>query len=91
MQSPLLLVPVLLPLLGGLPVFKLNKRTTRRNYLTVLLVLELVLLAVMDWQGETFPVLTLTDSVRIVLGADGGTSVCAAGGRSVADRFRVCG
>ena len=71
MQHGLLLAPVLLPLLGGLPVFKLDKRETRRIYVTVLLVLELVLLLLIRWQGESFRVMTLPGSVCIMLGADG--------------------
>ena len=71
MQHGLLLAPVLLPLLGGLPVFKLNKRETRRRYMTALLALELVLLLVVQWQGETCHVMNVTQNVRIVLGADG--------------------
>ena len=43
MQHGLLLAPVLLPLLGGLPVFKMEKRETRHTYITVMLVLELAL------------------------------------------------
>lgn len=70
MQHGLLLAPVLLPLLGGLPVFKLNKRETRRRYMTALLVLELVLLLLVQWQGEVFHVLSLAENVRIVLKAD---------------------
>ena len=46
MQQYLLLAPVLLPLLGGLPVFKMNERIPRRRYVTVLLVLELLVLLV---------------------------------------------
>ena len=70
MQHGLLLAPVLLPLLGGLPVFKLNKRETRRGYMTVLLVLELVLLLFIKWQGEVCHVMNITQNVRIVLSAD---------------------
>ena len=47
MQQYLLLVPVLLPLLGGLPVFKMNERIPRRRYVSVLLVLELAALLVL--------------------------------------------
>ena len=70
MQHPLLLVPVLLPLLGGLPVFKLENRITRRRYVTLLLVLEVLALLMMDWQGQVQPVLQLWSGARIVLGAD---------------------
>lgn len=71
MQHGLLLAPVLLPLVGGLPVFKLDKRETRRRYMTALLSLELVLLLLIGWQGETCHVMYVTETVRIVLGADG--------------------
>jgi len=71
MQHGLLLAPVLLPLAGGLPVFKMNKRETRRVYITVLLILELVLLLLIGWQGEVCHVMDLTEDVHIVLGADG--------------------
>lgn len=70
MQQYLLSVPVLLPLLGGLPVFKMNKREPRRLYVTVLLVLEVLALSVVDWQGAVLPVLQLWGGARIVLGTD---------------------
>ena len=71
MQHSLLLAPVLLPLVGGLPVFKMNTRTMRRNYITGLLVLEVILLCLIDWQGELCHVLSLWGSARIILGAVG--------------------
>ena len=71
MQHGLLLAPVLLPLLGGLPVFKMEKRETRRTYLYALLVLELVALLLIGWQGEVLQVMQLPGDIRIVLGADG--------------------
>lgn len=72
MQQYLLLVPVLLPLLGGLPVFKMNERIPRRRYVTVLLVLELAALLVINWHaGAVLPVLQLWGGARVVLGADG--------------------
>ena len=71
MQQYLLLVPVLLPLLGGLPVFKMEKRETRRTYLYALLVLELVALLLIGWQGEVLQVMQLPGDIRIVFGADG--------------------
>lgn len=70
MQQYLLSVPVLLPLLGGLPVFKMNERKPRRLYVTVLLVLEVLALLVVDWQGAVLPVLQLWGGARIVLGTD---------------------
>ena len=72
MQQYLLLVPVLLPLLGGLPVFKMNERIPRRRYVSVLLVLELAALLVINWHADTvLPVLQLWGGARVVLGADG--------------------
>ncbi|MBQ5670779.1 MAG: proton-conducting membrane transporter, partial [Oscillospiraceae bacterium] len=71
MQHGLLLAPVLLPLLGGLPVFKMEKRETRRTYLYALLVLELVTLLLIGWQGEVLQVMQLPGDIRIVFGADG--------------------
>ena len=71
MQQYLLLAPVLLPLLGGLPVFKMNERIPRRRYVTVLLVLELAALLVINWHaGAVLPVLQLWGGARVVLGAD---------------------
>jgi multicomponent Na+:H+ antiporter subunit D len=71
MQQYLLLAPVLLPLLGGLPVFKMNERIPRRRYVTVLLVLELAALLVINWHADTvLPVLQLWGGARVVLGAD---------------------
>ena len=70
MQHALLLVPVLLPLAGGLPVFKMNDREHRRTYVTVLLVLEVLALLLLDWQGQVLPVMQLWGGARIVLGAD---------------------
>lgn len=70
MQQYLLLVPVLLPLLGGLPVFKMNNRPSRRLYVTAVLVLELAALLMVDWQGGTLEVLRLWGGARIVLGTD---------------------
>ena len=70
MQQEMLLVPVLLPLLGGLPVFKLNEREPRRIYVTMLLALELMFLLMTDWQGVTLPVLELWGGARIVLATD---------------------
>ena len=70
MQHGLLLAPVLLPLLGGLPVFKMDTRETRRRYVTVLLALELVSLLLLDWNGSVLPVLELWGGARLVLGAD---------------------
>jgi len=67
MQHLLLPVIVLLPLLGGLPVIKLNDRVMRRRYVTVLLALEVALLLIADWGGQSCTLLTLTDGVRIVL------------------------
>lgn len=71
MQRVLLLTLVLLPLLGGLPVFKLNERTPRRSYVTALLVLEVVLLCLTDWEGAPIPVMEFWGGARIVLCADG--------------------
>lgn len=71
MQHGLLLAPVLLPLLGGLPVFGMEKRETRRVYITGLLILELILLLMVQWHGELFQVMRLPGNIRIVLGADG--------------------
>jgi len=70
MQHLLLPVIVLLPLLGGLPVIKLNDRVMRRRYVTVLLALEVALLLIADWGGQSCTLLTLTDGVRIVLHTD---------------------
>lgn len=70
MQHILLLVPVLLPLLGGLPVFKMNNRTSRCRYVTVLLVLEVLALLAVDWQGDALPLLSLWGGARVVLAAD---------------------
>lgn len=71
MQQYLLLVPVLLPLLGGLPVFKMNNRNGRRLYVTELLVFEvLFLMLVVDWQGAVLPMLELWGGARIVLRTD---------------------
>ena len=72
MQQYLLLAPVLLPLLGGLPVFKMNERIPRRRYVTVLLALEVLALLAVDWSGSAvLPVLQLWGGARVVLGADG--------------------
>lgn len=71
MQHGLLLAGVLLPLLGGLPVFKMNRREVRRPYLIGLLGLEVVLLLLIDWQGGPYPFLYLTEDLRLVLAADG--------------------
>lgn len=71
MQQYLLLAPVLLPLLGGLPVFKMNERIPRRRYVTVLLALEVPALLAVDWSGSAvLPVLQLWGGARVVLGAD---------------------
>lgn len=71
MQHLLLPVIVLLPLLGGLPVFRIEDRIKRRRYTTALLVLEILLLVCCKWQGESFTLLPLTENVRIILTADG--------------------
>ena len=71
MQQYLLLVPVLLPLLGGLPVFKMNERIPRRRYVTVLLVLELVSLLLVSGHRGILPVLELWGGARVVLWCDG--------------------
>ena len=71
MQQYLLLAPVLLPLLGGLPVFKMNERIPRRRYVTALLVLEVLAVLAVDWKGGyVLPVLQLWGGARLVLGAD---------------------
>ena len=71
MQQYLLAVPVLLPLLGGLPVFKMKKRNTRRVYMWGLLILEMIVLMLIDWDGsKTLSIMQLWKGARIVLGAD---------------------
>ncbi len=70
MQQLLLFAAVFLPLIGGLPVFKMHTRTTRRTYVTAVLVLELVVLIALQWQGEALQLLTLTAGVRLVLAGD---------------------
>ena len=66
----LLLVPVLLPLLGGLAVFHLHKSRPRRVYVAVLLSLELLLLLTLDWQAAPRRLLAMTPDVVLTLAPD---------------------
>lgn len=67
----LLLAPILLPLLGGIPVFFLQKRGPRRLYVAALLALELLLLLTLDWSAGPVRLLTLSPNLSLALGADG--------------------
>ena len=66
----LLLAPVLLPMLGGIPVFFLDKRPSRRMYVVALLAVELFLLLTLNWSADPVRLLTLSPNVSIALGPD---------------------
>lgn len=66
----LLLAPILLPLLGGIPVFFLRSRALRRVYVAALLILELLLLLTLDWSAAPVRLLTLAPNVTLTLGPD---------------------
>ncbi len=70
MQNILLILPILLPLLGGLPVFRMDRRELRRGYITGVLLLNLLVVCFMPWQQQTLEVLHMTASLRLVLRAD---------------------
>ena len=71
MQKLLLILPILIPLLGGLPVFAMEQRVPRRRYMLGLLLVTLLTVCLMPWEQQTLEVLSMTASARILLRADG--------------------
>ena len=70
MQNLLLITPVLLPLLGGIPVYFMNERTTRRRYMGALMLAVLLCTFLLHWEGESLELLRLTPDLRLILRAD---------------------
>lgn len=70
MQQLMLIVPILLPLLGGLPVFCMEERGKRRAYVGLLLLAELLAVILMPWTRQELEVLVLAENVRLLLRAD---------------------
>lgn len=66
----LLLLPILLPLLGGLPIFLLRRRALRRWYVAALLAAELLLMLTLNWSAAPVRLLYLSSSLAFTLGAD---------------------
>lgn len=71
MQSVLLIAPILLPLIGSIPVHFMGNRVVRRRYMFVLMLLVLMSTALISWNGQTMELFYLTPNVRLMLGADG--------------------
>ena len=71
MDGILLLLPILVPILGGLAVLGIHNMKTRRLTVTLLLVFQIfVVLEVARNDTEPFVLLQLTDGARLVLQAD---------------------
>ena len=71
MPGSWLLLPILFPLLGGLGVLGIHTLKTRRRVISILLALQLVLVAVLGAQvTEHAQILTLAVGVRLVLQMD---------------------
>ena len=71
MPGSWLLLPILFPLLGGLGVLGIHTLKTRRRVISILLALQLVLVAVLGAQvTEHAQILTLAGGVRLVLQMD---------------------
>ena len=63
-----LLLPILLPVLGGIGVLGIHTLRVRRRTVSLLLAVQLlVVAAVFRMEGEPFVFLTLTEGVRFVL------------------------
>lgn len=66
-----LLLPILLPVLGGIGVLGIHTLRVRRRTVSLLLAVQLlVVAAVFRMEGEPFVFLTLTEGVRFVLRPD---------------------
>ena len=71
MDGILLLLPILVPILGGLAVLGIHNMNTRRVTVTLLLVFQIfVVLEVARNDTDPFVLLTFTEGVRLVLRAD---------------------
>lgn len=80
-----LLLPILLPVLGGIGVLGIHTLRVRRRTVSLLLAVQLlVVAAVFRMEGEPFVFLTLTEGVRFVLRPD-------ALGRLFAELIARCG
>ncbi len=66
----MLILPVLLPMLGGIALFFLHDSRLRHGYTAALLTLELALLLTLDWGAAPQVLLRLTDNVALTLAPD---------------------
>ncbi len=66
----MLIVPVLLPMLGAIPVFFMQQRRSRSIYISALLALELVLLSFINWNGEPVRLFQMSSNIILSLGTD---------------------
>ena len=65
-----LFAPILLPMLGAVPVFFMQQRRSRSIYVSALLALELLLLLVIDWTGAPVRLFAMNSDIVLSLGAD---------------------
>lgn len=66
-----LVLPILLPVLGGIGVLGIHTLRVRRRAVSLLLAVQLLLVAVVfRMKGEPLVLLTLTEGVRFVLRPD---------------------
>lgn len=65
-----LFAPILLPMLGAIPVFFMQQRSRRSIYISALLSLEVLLLLLVDWSSAPVRLFAMNSDIVLSLGAD---------------------
>lgn len=65
------LIPILLPILGSIPVFFMMERRQRSIYISALLAVEFLSLLLINWSGAPLRIFEMSPSIIITLGTDG--------------------
>ena len=66
----MILIPILLPFLGAIPVFFMHQRRSRSIYIAVLLAVEVCALLSLDWAQAPMRLFSMNGDIVLSLGTD---------------------